>query len=90
MNRSLFARRSIDDLAFADSEDLSRAYGAHALGRRPAVFHGYLLGVFHFPFGTALHAVSLHLDIFLLSFFSYEQYTFILTVSIAVARNLTA
>jgi hypothetical protein len=34
--------------------------GACPLGGRLAVFHGYALGIFHFPLCTAFHTVSLH------------------------------
>jgi hypothetical protein len=48
-------------LALAYSEHLGPTYGTHTLSGRPAVLHGYALGIFHFPLGTALHAVCLHL-----------------------------
>ena len=42
------------------SEHLGPAYGTHTLSGRPAVLHDYALGVSHFPLGTALHTVCLH------------------------------
>jgi hypothetical protein len=43
------------------SEHLGPTYGTCALSGRPAVLHDYASGIPHFPFGTALHAVCLHL-----------------------------
>jgi len=47
-------------LTLSNSEHLGSAYGAHTLSCRLTILHGYGLGVFHFPFGAAFHAVSLH------------------------------
>ena len=47
-------------LTLANSEHLGAAYGASTLGCRLIVLHGYALGIFHFPFGAAFHAVCLH------------------------------
>jgi len=48
-------------LALADSEHLGPACGACPLGCRLTIFHCYGLRIFHLLFGTALHAISLHL-----------------------------
>ena len=48
------------DLALPDSEHLGSAYGTSSLIGPFAIFHCYGLGVFHLPFGSTLHAVSLH------------------------------
>ena len=42
------------------SKHLGATYGAYALGGWFAIFHGYSLGVFHFPLGAALHTVCFH------------------------------
>ena len=47
-------------LALAYPEHLSPTCGAHTLGRRLAILHGYCLGILHFLFGTAFNTVSLH------------------------------
>ena len=47
-------------LALADSEHFRATGRAYALSCRPPVFHGYTLGVPHFPLSTALNAISLH------------------------------
>jgi len=49
------------DLALADSEHFRATGRAYALSCRLAVLHGGAFGVFHFLFGTALHAISLHI-----------------------------
>ena len=38
----------------------SPTYRAHALSCWLPILHGYRLGVFHFPFGSAFHTVCLH------------------------------
>ena len=45
-------------LALPDSKHLGSAYGAHTLGRWPAILHGYAFSILHFPLGTAFHAIS--------------------------------
>ena len=42
------------------SEHLGATGGAYSLGCWLTVLHSDGFGVFHFPFGTALHAVCLH------------------------------
>ena len=54
------------DLTLADSEHLGSAHRAHALSCWPAIFHGDPSSVLHFPFGTALHTVCLHLTLLFL------------------------
>ena len=49
------------DLTLADSEHFRATGRAYALGCWLAVFHGDAFGIFHFLFGTAFHAVCLHL-----------------------------
>ena len=52
---------SVDSaLTFSDSKHLSAAYRAYSLSCRLTILHGYRLSIFHFPFGTAFHTVSLH------------------------------
>ena len=46
---------------FPYSEHLGPTYGTCALSGRPAVLHDYASGIPHFSFGTAFHAVCLHL-----------------------------
>jgi hypothetical protein len=50
-------------LAFTISypKHLSSAYRAYTLGCWPSIFHSYALGILYFSFGSALHAVCLHL-----------------------------
>jgi hypothetical protein len=48
------------DLTFTNPKQLGAAYWARALRRRSAVFHCDFLGILHFPFGPALHTISLH------------------------------
>jgi hypothetical protein len=50
----------ISALGFPYSEHLGSTSGACTLCRRFAILHGYSLGVFHFPFGSALHTICLH------------------------------
>jgi len=52
---------SFNSSLFPYSEHLGPAYGTYALSGRPAVLHDYASGILHFPFGTAFHAVCLHL-----------------------------
>ena len=47
-------------LAFADAEYFSPARRADPLGRRSLVLEGSGLGVLHFNFLPAFHAISLH------------------------------
>ena len=56
------------NLALADSEHLGAAHRAYALGRWPAVFHGYTLSVLHFPLSATFYTISLHLKYLLFSF----------------------
>ena len=49
-------------LRLANSEHLRATGRAYALGCRPAVLHGDAFSVFHFLLGTALNAVSLHIQ----------------------------
>ena len=53
-------------LGFAYSEDFGAAGRAQALSCRLTILHGYALGVLHFPFSAAFHAVCLHI-VYLLS-----------------------
>jgi len=53
-------------LTLANFEHLGSAHRAHTLSCRPAIFHGYPSSVLHFPFGTALHTVCLHLTLLFL------------------------
>jgi hypothetical protein len=46
--------------ALTDPEHLGAAGWAHALGCRPAVFHRYFLGVFHFSLCLAFYTISFH------------------------------
>jgi len=50
------------DLTLADSEHFRATGRAYALGRRLAVLHGDAFGIFHFLLGTALNAISLHIQ----------------------------
>ena len=50
------------DLALADSEHFRATGRAYALSCQLAVLHGDALSIPHFPFGTALHAISLHIQ----------------------------
>ena len=50
------------DLALADSEHFRATGWAYALSCRPAVLHGDAFGTFYFLLGTALHAISLHIQ----------------------------
>ena len=49
-------------LALAEYEYLRATTRAYALSRRLAILHGDAFGVFHFLLGTALHAISLHIQ----------------------------
>ena len=49
-------------LALADSEHFRATGWTYALGCRLAVLHGDAFGIFHFLLGTALHAISLHIQ----------------------------
>jgi len=42
-------------------EHLGPACGTDALSCRLPILHGYASGILHFPLGTALHTVRLHL-----------------------------
>ena len=48
-------------LALPYLEHLSPTCGTHTLSRWPPILESYGSGIFHFPFGTAFHTVSLHL-----------------------------
>ena len=50
------------DLALADSKYFRATGRAYALSCRLAVLHSDAFGVFHFLLGTALHAISLHIQ----------------------------
>ena len=54
-------------LALPYPEHLSPTHGAHTLSRRSTVLHGYGFSIFHFPLGTALNAVCLHIQASLFS-----------------------
>lgn len=56
----LFRRAMAAGLALAYSKNLGAAVWAYALGRGPAIFHGYRFGILYFPLGAALHTVGLH------------------------------
>jgi hypothetical protein len=47
-------------LALADTEYLGAAIGASSLGSRSLVLEGDRLGILHFNFLSAFHAISLH------------------------------
>jgi len=49
-------------LALADSEHFRATGRAYALSCRLAILHGDAFGIFHFLLGTALHAISLHIQ----------------------------
>jgi len=51
----------VSALALSNPEHLCPTLGTYTLGCRPPVLHGNRLGILHFPFGMALHAVCLHL-----------------------------
>jgi len=51
---------TISALTLAYSEHLGAAYRAHTLSCRLSILHGYALGIFHLPFGTAFNAICLH------------------------------
>jgi len=53
--------KQLSALALPDSEHLCPASRTHTLSCRFAILHSYRLSIFHFPFGTALHAVCFHL-----------------------------
>jgi hypothetical protein len=46
--------------ALTNPEHLGAASWAHALGCRPAVFHRYFLGVFHFSLSLAFYTIRFH------------------------------
>ena len=57
-------RNTLDSFsALTDSEHLGAACRADTLGGRFTILHGYGLGIFHFPLGTAFHTIRLHLII---------------------------
>jgi hypothetical protein len=47
-------------LGFPDSEHLGATRGAHSLGGRPAILHGYALGILHLFLGSAFNTIGLH------------------------------
>ena len=49
------------NLTLAYPEHFSPTFRTDALGCWSPVLHGYRLSLFHFPFGTALHTIGLHL-----------------------------
>ena len=46
--------------AFPDSEHPGTTLGAYALGCGLTILQGDLLGIFDFPFGTALDTICFH------------------------------
>jgi hypothetical protein len=52
--------KTVTYLSFANSEHFGAAVGAYTLSCRFAILHANLLGIFHFPLGTTLHAICLH------------------------------
>ena len=48
------------NLALTYPEHLGAADRAYTLGCWSAIFHGYCLGILHFPLGSTLHTVGLH------------------------------
>ena len=50
----------IPALALPYPEHLGPARGTYRLSCRPAISHGYDLGILHFPLGATLKAVRLH------------------------------
>ena len=47
-------------LALPYPKHLGAACRAHTLSCRPAIFHGYGLGIFHLPLGAAFHTICFH------------------------------
>jgi hypothetical protein len=47
-------------LAFTYPEHLGTADRAYTSGGWSAIFHGYCLGILHFPLGSTLNAIGLH------------------------------
>lgn len=47
-------------LGLSYSEHLGAARGAHPLGGRPAILHGYVLGILHLSLGSAFNTIGLH------------------------------
>ena len=75
---------AISALTLSYSEHLSPTYGAHTLGCRLTILHGYTLGILHVPFGTALHTVCLHQ--IHLPFLSMNDKLFTIRMSIAMHK----
>jgi hypothetical protein len=57
----------LKSLALAYPEHLGAANRADPSGCRPAVLHGYRLGILYFSLGTALNTISLHMATSLLA-----------------------
>ena len=63
------------------SEHLRATHGTHALSRWFPILHGYGLSVLHFPFGTTLHTIRLHLVYLLFDICGMDDKLFLVRMS---------